>query len=569
MATFFQWKQLRNYEFQNPMWYFGRCIVSKTTHIIRNSLYGFSEIAGCKIYLKTHQLRTIMRCLQDGNCRNMIADEVGMGKTIEALAILKVFLTDHHNTNILILVPDTLVEQWRTELAFKFKILEGYDVNGNYILLRGMEDISDVECFLKYDFVIADEVHKFLDDSKAYKLLLSISKKAENILMLSATPVQKRKDEYQKLLSLIQPTKYENMPKEQFEQILNQQNNIVRRVHSALECLDCYIEEIEDSNSEHTEDTEDAFEDLLDSMKRINKIIDNDIYSQMCTEINYEDDDFSVEKIQTALAFVCENYQFEKSIIRNRRSDNENDELNERQLETISYDIQTNFNNAEYLVYKYLSDWFEQMDLKYEQFSALYKNLISSFFSSASAFKNELVKTSIFVEIPDELMAAANKWKEEESVNVEHISEYLEDPSEYESRMVNIVDYIDQEAYGKKVLIFTSYTHTFEVYKKVLSNYFGEEHCAFFSKDMDMDIRELNAYRFETDASYWILLSDESGGEGRNFQNADILVHIDIPWSANALETENRTFRSHRSRKWKSRSFRCVLCCVIVRRRFI
>lgn len=70
---------------------FGRSIVSKTMHIINNSLYGFSEVAGCKIYLKTHQLRTIIRCLQDGVCRNMIADEVGMGKTIEAAAILKVF----------------------------------------------------------------------------------------------------------------------------------------------------------------------------------------------------------------------------------------------------------------------------------------------------------------------------------------------------------------------------------------------------------------------------------------------------------------------------------------------
>ena len=85
-------------------------------HIINNSLYGFNVIAGCKIFLKTHQLRTIMRCLQDRTCRNMIADEVGMGKTIEALAILKVFLKDNHHSKILIVVPDALVEQWRTEI---------------------------------------------------------------------------------------------------------------------------------------------------------------------------------------------------------------------------------------------------------------------------------------------------------------------------------------------------------------------------------------------------------------------------------------------------------------------
>ena len=53
---------------------------------------------------------------------------------------------------------------------------------------------------------------------------------------------------------------------------------------------------------------------------------------------------------------------------------------------------------------------------------------------------------------------------------------------------------------------------------------------------MESDERELGAYRFETDENYWILLSDESGGEGRNFQNADVLIHIDLPWSANDLE---------------------------------
>ena len=87
-----------------------------------------------------------------------------------------------------------------------------------------------------------------------------------------------------------------------------------------------------------------------------------------------------------------------------------------------------------------------------------------------------------------------------------------------------------------RILIFTNFDSTFQLYKGILENYFGKEHCAFFSKDMESDERELGAYRFETDDDYWILLSDESGGEGRNFQNADILIHIDLPWSANDLE---------------------------------
>ena len=53
---------------------------------------------------------------------------------------------------------------------------------------------------------------------------------------------------------------------------------------------------------------------------------------------------------------------------------------------------------------------------------------------------------------------------------------------------------------------------------------------------MSPDELELNTYRFQNEPGYRIMLSDESGGEGRNFQKADELICIDLPWSANTLE---------------------------------
>lgn len=528
-------EQLKNYEFQNPMWFFGRSVVSKTMHIINNSLYGFSQIAGCKIYLKTHQLRTVIRCLQDDVCRNMIADEVGMGKTIEASSVLKVFLKDHHNCNILIIVPDVLVEQWRTELAYKFKILEGYDIHNNNICLVGMSEIEKNIYQKHYDFVIADEVHKYLQDSNMYRHLLELSKKTDNILMLSATPVQRRKDEYKKLLQLIQPSRYEYMSDEDFMKLLDLQGDVVRRVYTTLENLDSYLDEIEESKNEHTEDTEGSFDDVFDCLEKVQKLIKDDTFKKLCEKIDYESEDFGVKAIQSALSYVCENYQFEKSIIRNRRNTEDEDDYNERQLVDISYDLQTNFNNTEYNVYTELADWIEKNNLDYESYLCDFKRLVAAFFSSAAAFLYEL-KNVTSVNVPSGLYELSDKLATEEQVNINKLSEYMEDPTDYASRMNNILDYIDQEAYGKKVIVFTSFYETFSVYKKAFENFFGKEHCAFFSKYMDTDERELSAYRFETDSEYWILLSDESGGEGRNFQNADIVVHIDIPWSANDLE---------------------------------
>mgnify|MGYP000688931385 CR=1 FL=1 len=96
--------------------------------------------------LKDFQRATVERVdylFRHNQNRVLVADEVGMGKTIEALAILKVFLKDNHNSKILILVPDALLEQWEIEMAYKFHILTGKDVNDNVIDLVGVNSFCE------------------------------------------------------------------------------------------------------------------------------------------------------------------------------------------------------------------------------------------------------------------------------------------------------------------------------------------------------------------------------------------------------------------------------------------
>ena len=232
-----------------------------------------------------------------------------------------------------------------------------------------MSDIHNI--YGNYDFVIADEVHKYLQVDDYYHALLSLSEKSKNILMLSATPVQRRKDEYKKLLQLIQPHKYKAMPEARFDELLELQGDVVRRVHESLENLDSYVEEIEESNDERTDDVEDAFEDVIDSLKRIDVLINDDTFRDIFHNIDYESEDFGIEQIQTALAYVSENFQFEKSIIRNRREDDE--DYNMREKVEIPYDMQTNYNNTEYNLYMELASWIEMNSSNYDAFVAKYK----------------------------------------------------------------------------------------------------------------------------------------------------------------------------------------------------
>lgn len=526
--------QLRNMEFQNPQWFFGRNIVSKAMNNINTSLYGFKYLIGCKIVLKPHQLRTVMRCVKNKHCRVMLADEVGMGKTIEALSILKVFMNDYKNKRVSIIVPATLKEQWIIELAFKFKIFEGSNTNNIYITIKSFNEINGDE--LNSDFVIIDEVHRVLKDFTLFNKILNISKNVENIVMLSATPLQKRKDEYKRLLTLIQPTKYENMSNDMFNKILEKQSSIVKRIFNLRDELASYLEELENANATFNDDLEEMFEEIIDEFKSLNNILNDKYINEKLNKISFESSDLGVKKIKNLISYICENYQLEKSIIRNRRSKGFEEEYNKRELIDCSYDIENSTNQTEYKMYLSLSDWISTLNIDFDNYNKYIIPLIHSFFSSAKAFKTKIFELKNKLEIPNELFEQTKIYSNSEDDKVKNLCELLDDIQENQCKLVKIIDFLDQECYDAKTLIFTDYNETFELYKKVIVDYFGEEYCSFFDKNMGRDELETNVYKFQTNKNCKILLSDKSGGEGRNFQNADYLINIDIPWDANEIE---------------------------------
>lgn len=223
--------QIRRFEFQNPVWYMGRAIVGRTMKILENSVYGFKELAGCKIYLLAHQMKTIMRCLQDNSCRYMLADEVGMGKTIEAASVLKIYLLHNANKKILIAVPKPLVEQWKTELFIKFEIDTGRDKRNNSVTLTSLDQL-DMSQADQWDFIIFDEVHKLLGNAQLYRRCHDLSRKADNVILLSATPVQQKEDQYLNLLRLILPDKYDDIPLDVFKSQVAKQKKITRAMYT-------------------------------------------------------------------------------------------------------------------------------------------------------------------------------------------------------------------------------------------------------------------------------------------------------------------------------------------------
>ncbi len=162
-----------------------------------------------------HQIDVALRVLRRPlSGRAILADEVGLGKTIEAGIILKELTVRGLARRVLIVTPAALVEQWRGELETKF--FESFDVPeqprdwrqatravvsyDRAISARHAKEILRH----RWDLVIVDEAHKAKNERAArYRFLQQIER--NYILLLTATPLQNNLRELYNLVTLIRP----------------------------------------------------------------------------------------------------------------------------------------------------------------------------------------------------------------------------------------------------------------------------------------------------------------------------------------------------------------------------
>lgn len=540
-------QQLKKYEFQNPCWYLGRQVVKDTMNVLNNSILGFKELAGCKIYLKAFQLNTIMQCLQSECCRYMLADEVGLGKTIEACAVLKIYLSNNSEKQVLITVPKVLIAQWRTELLFKFGLLEGNDENGNSIKLLPVENLSSVDCHVEWDFVIVDEIHNYLDRKERYELIHTISRHSENIILLSATPIQQRQEEYLGLLRLILPDKYDDMSIENFSELVGKQNRISRLTYSLLDELDSFknelLPEIETENPHEDEDVQDELEVIEENLNDLaDEIADTKLF-ELVSGVDTSKEDFGIYDIQVVVSYICDNFQLERNIIRGRRAilgvypKNEDGEFAERAVHELTYEISEEKNYYENEAYRQLKEWIlsQEGNLEDSNVKDIIQPLIEAFFSSPWAYKARLTELGGEYAIPLDVIRTASRWLEEEEAAVNNLADVMDDIEIHPSRLFNLINYIDQELFGEKIVVFTDQIETFNAYYEVFKDAFGDE-VTGFAESINRDKAEINIYRFQSDPNCKMLICDRSGGEGRNLQIADYVIHIDLPWNINTIE---------------------------------
>ncbi|RCW65389.1 DEAD/DEAH box helicase [Saliterribacillus persicus] len=161
-----------------------------------------------------HQIHSAKKVLTMMNGRALLADEVGLGKTIEAGLILKEYMLRGNIKKALILVPASLINQWVNELNQKFYIpavasRKKMDWEMQEIVVTSLETAkreTNQKIILeqKYDLVIVDEAHKLRNKkTKNFNFVQALQKKY--CLLLTATPMHNQIEDIFNLINLLKP----------------------------------------------------------------------------------------------------------------------------------------------------------------------------------------------------------------------------------------------------------------------------------------------------------------------------------------------------------------------------
>jgi SNF2 family DNA or RNA helicase len=177
-----------------------------------NGLQCLKYLPGLTPY--AHQLEAAETVIERMNGKAILADEVGLGKTIQAGLILKEYLIRGLVKKALILVPASLINQWIEELNHKFHIPavpynKKYNLDHCHIVVASIDMAKrspHQENIYRQDFdlVIIDEAHK-LKNPKTKNYLFVQNLKKKFCLLLTATPVQNQVFELFNLISILKP----------------------------------------------------------------------------------------------------------------------------------------------------------------------------------------------------------------------------------------------------------------------------------------------------------------------------------------------------------------------------
>ncbi len=248
-------------------WFHLRHLALSTLNYLR--LHPIATITGCRVDLVPHQLHIAREISRRFAPRVLLADEVGLGKTIEAGLIIHQQLFNEQIKRVIIVVPDNLLHQWLVEMLRRFNLrFSLFDAERHMdtkqsntdnpfldeqLVLCGLNTLTHNDAFkldilsAGWDMLVVDEAHHLSWSpnaaSPAYSTIEQVAINTAGVLLLTATPEQLGKAGHFARLRLLDPDRFHD-----FDNFLEEEKNyepIARSVTSLFDINKAGIEVIE------------------------------------------------------------------------------------------------------------------------------------------------------------------------------------------------------------------------------------------------------------------------------------------------------------------------------------
>jgi len=590
---------------------------AKTTQLLYAYSYeGMTCLTNSRLELMPHQVFVAHRVVSELDPRFLLADEVGLGKTMEAGLVLKELRARGLVKRVLIVVPSSLVTQWRRDLENKFNekfvvynservaVLHSDYPNKN---IWGIHD--NIICSLQFarneqyreeiaqagwDLVIFDEAHhlrrylerrptqrfryqdgKFVVEhepaktrsTQSYYLGEALSDKTDAMLFLTATPLQLSDYELYSLIELLDPTLFPDYESfESYRPLVREINETVTAIEG--EKFDQFaparkaqlVDQIFHILFRGAETDSDNIRALIGESKE--KWFPNSLNSTM--------------ERQEAIKLLKSAHELSKIMIRNRKRVVMQGQFTARKAWLLPVDMTPQERDAYEDVSEYVQTQYARAtnigDRSLGFVMVIFQKLLTS---STRALAQSLKRRKERLEIS--LLQAIQKMREMSPDELEELAETFESITEIDEllqaqgkvsaqavreeisainalvakleaikedtkavELCRAINGIFKENPQEKVLIFTQFIETQNYLRDLLTN--KGYSVEIFRGVMPSEEKDAAVNRFKRIAQ--IMVSTESGGEGRNFQFCHIMFNYDLPW--NPMKIEQRIGRLDR-----------------------
>ena len=454
----------------------------------RNDALG--ALLASRVMVKPHQVGVVQRVLSARRPRFVLADEVGLGKTIEAGMIFSALRLAGLARRVLVVAPSHLTVQWLVELFHKFNHLftlmdtERYDqsldeqptvspwsrfnfvVTSLELLQRNEQYRTEAgDPSAHWDLVIIDEAHH-LKGEKAYEAAQALARNSWGLLLLTATPMQLDPAEYQALLSLIDPLTAPTA--KEFEERLARQEELSSVLRALLK----------------------------------GKSADSAV-KQLAAKFPDDEALQEIDDPDELLLHLAETYSLSDRLVRNRRAVVGG--FSERKLHVHPVELSKDELAARDAALAQLA---KDATVRGAALANLVRRLESSPAAFQAALRNNKALAGMKLALPDK-------------------------DAKF-STFVKLLREVWKKEPRAKILVFTEARDTLESLQSKLRNEHVE--ALAYHGELPLAERDRQVARFRDPEGPKVLLSTEVGGEGRNFQFAHHLVNYDLPWSPATME---------------------------------